>query len=122
MSATIVPRIVEPKQLAQVRFTDTVATTVYSPASGVIAIIRHIVIWNMDTSETNDMWVYHDEDGTTYNDTTVIYHFPATPPRTGFELSNLYIPMRNSSGNLAAGNGTVTTPILSMTVWGDELT
>ncbi len=58
------------KQLAQAEVPNT-ATSIYGgPASGT-AVIRQIIVANHEsTAGTFSMW--HDDDGTTYNDTTVL--------------------------------------------------
>jgi hypothetical protein len=60
----------ENKQLAQTQLSGTSAVSLYTPASGKKAILTHLFIAVYD--QDSKISVYHDDDGTTYDDTTAI--------------------------------------------------
>ena len=59
------------KCLAQLREVGTAAVTLYSPPPGVRPEIQTIVVTNSDAG-TGLYSLFHDEDGTTYDETTAI--------------------------------------------------
>lgn len=66
------------KQLGQVRATDTNAISVYSP-SGAIGVVTFISIVNVTTSVAF-VYLYHDDDGTTYDESTCVgWKIPVSP-------------------------------------------
>ena len=67
-------QVVQPplgRQLAQSRPSGTSAVSIYSPGAFYIAQINYIVIANT-TGSTAYFSLFHDEDGTTYNETTTV--------------------------------------------------
>lgn len=58
----------EVKILAQLQPANTLAQTLYTPGAGKKALLTHLWITVYDNDV--EMSVFHDEDGTTFNDTT----------------------------------------------------
>jgi hypothetical protein len=88
----------EKKQLAQAELTNS-PVSYYSPAANIETSIDSIII----TNTTNvDRWfiLWVDDNGTTYNDTTVLYFEVEVPRNTSMELDKK-IYMNDSTGNLA---------------------
>lgn len=107
------------KQLGQARPVNTTAVSIYSPASSIEATINGIVICNTTASPVQYS-IFHDEDGTTYNETTALVYqltIDANSINT-IPLGQSRIYMRNSSGNLAIK--TETASALTFTVYGVE--
>lgn len=105
-------------QLAQGEIANS-ATSIFSPSvEGTTYIIKQIVICNHEASaDTFGLWL--DEDGTTYDDTNVLFEDIPIAANSSIIL-DLFWPMRNRSGNLAAKAATVST--LTITVFGAEVT
>ncbi len=56
-------------QLGQLRPANTTETAIYTPRSGIIGYITHVIISNSGAG-TIQYRLYHDKDGTTYDQTT----------------------------------------------------
>ncbi len=105
------------KQLGQARPANTTAASVYSPADGVTAELDTIVICNTSGS-TATFRLFHDDDGTTYDETTALYwDVSATAASRSIEI-DLSLYMGNADGNLAIRTGTGNA--LTFTVYGRE--
>ena len=65
MAATVL------KQLGQARPADLLNVSIYSPGASVSALIKNIVVSNSSGSVVNCR-IFHDEDGTTYDETTQV--------------------------------------------------
>ena len=105
------------RQLGQLRPADTTAASVFSPVAGQRAEITRIYVCNQ-TAGALQYRVFHDEDGTTYDETTALYFDISIPANNTVGLFNLGLWMADSSGNLgvrtSAGNG------ITFTVYGIE--
>ena len=90
------------KQLAQRNDADTSTHSVYSPA----ADIEDTILINLanTTATAATVWVYHDDDGTTYDATTAIVPNITIPAYTVIQIGPVY--MNDSTGNLAFKQGT----------------
>jgi hypothetical protein len=89
------------KQLAQARPSDTNKTSIYSPNSGETAIISHIVVVNNNGNTTPPTFsLYHDDDGSTYDETTMLELNKPVRPGLPVHLPDL-IFMDDPDGNLA---------------------
>lgn len=109
---------IQEKELGQSRPSDTTATSLYSPATGVTAVIRNIFV--CETSGTNRTFrIFCDKDGTTYDQTTALYYDVAITANTTTQLTT-YIVLNNSSGNLAVR--TSSGSALTFTAYGAEIT
>ena len=110
------------KCLGQLRPGDTNAASLYSPAAGINAEIETIII--AETGGTNRTFrIFHDDDGTTYDQTTALYYDVAINANTTKRLPDngpLGIWMRQSTGNLAVSSSFA--DALTFTVYGIEHT
>jgi len=87
------------KQLCQARENSTNAVSVYSPGTGVTAIIKEIWLVNT-TSASVVVSLFCDDDGTTYDENTALIYqktFEANEERK----IPCFIAMNNTLGNLA---------------------
>ena len=73
--------MLQEKQLGQVRPADTATTFIYSPAAGITGICKVFHIVNTSGSDV-DYEIYHDDDGTTYDNTTIIAQATITKNNT----------------------------------------
>tara|TARA_R100000501_G_C2624250_1_gene117508 strand:+ start:1000 stop:1326 length:327 start_codon:yes stop_codon:yes gene_type:complete len=102
------------KQLAQAEGTGTV-TSVYSPATGVRAIIKVVTLCNT-TSNDVTFSLYRDDDGTTYDDSTAQFKDAVLGANKTFDKDTFW-PMSQSTGNIAfKGDG------ITITLDGAEIT
>ncbi len=106
------------KQLAQARPSGTSAVSIYSPGSGVTAIIRNITVSNTTANQVT-FRIFHDDDGTTYDQSTALF-YDVTIARYSTTQITAFMSMNNSSGNLAVQSGTANA--LTFTVYGAEAT
>ena len=89
--------IKERKQLAQAELTTT-ATSLYTPNTNVETVITSIVI-TATSSQNRWISIFHDDDGTTYDDTTVLIDEQDISSSETFIYDNeIYM---NGAGNLA---------------------
>jgi len=106
------------KQLAQARENSTNAVSVYSPGSGVTAVIRTIIVCNQSGADVT-FRIFLDDDGTTYDQSTALYYDIPIMTDSSVEI-NTFIAMNNSSGNLAYRSSVANA--LTITVFGVEIT
>ena len=106
------------KQLGQLRPANTTAASIYSPGAGVTAIIRNITVTNL-TGLAVEFSIFHDDDGTTYDETTALFFTVRIEKNQTIQLT-AYAAMSNSAGNLAVK--TETASALNFTVYGAEAT
>jgi len=95
----------------------TVATSFYSPADNVITEITRIEISNT-TNSTKWFSMWHDPTGTTYNDTTKLFHRIYILKNTTIELEENNKMLMNGAGNLAFMASVATS--VTVTVYGIE--
>ena len=106
------------KCLGQLRPADTNAASIYSPAAGVTAEIESIFVAN-NTAGAIAFRLFHDDDGTTYDQNTALYYDESIAANKTKEI-NLKFWMRLSTGNLAGRSAT--NDALTFTVYGIEHT
>jgi len=95
------------------------ATSVFSPsAHASIYIVKQIIITNHEAS-ADEFGIWLDNDGTTYDDTTVLFEDVDIDANSTVVL-DMWLPMDDVVGNLAAKAGTAST--LTITVSGAEVT
>jgi len=105
------------RQLAQRRETVTSAFSLYSPNDGTQVLVKKVYICN--TSASIALYsLFHDEDGTTYDQSTSLY-YDKTIAANQTEALDLDVFMGDSSGNLAAK--TSVTSALTFSVYGEEV-
>ncbi len=105
------------KQLGQLRPANTTAASLYSPATNVIAELTYLTIVNT-SGATHDYRLFHDDDGTTYDETTALAWDEALD--TNFkEFINLNgVWMADASGNFAVRSDT--NDAFTFTLYGRE--
>jgi len=104
------------KQIAQVTLGDTSATIVTAGDSERL-VVKHIRVVNTSAA-TVSFTLYHDEDGTTYDNTTIVQ--PAvTLPASGVitDLSYIAISPGGSLGGVAS-----TAAVVTLTLYGASIT
>ena len=107
-----------PQQLGQSRPTNTTAVSIYSPSPGERAEILQIVVCN-STATAATFRIFHDDDGTTYDETTALYWNRNVNANDTLRIWPQWRPgfaMRNPDGNLAVRSGTASA--LTFTVYG----
>lgn len=104
------------KQLGQANPGAATATSIYSPASGINAQIKTLVVVNV-TSSVAKYRVYHDDDGTTYNTTTALF-YDITLNGNSTDVIQLNAGMADSDGNFAVESDTANA--LTFTLYGSE--
>lgn len=109
---------IQEKQLGQSRPSGTSAVSIYSPAADTTWIGKTMLICNT-TAGAVAFSVYHDEDGTTYDQSTALFY---TVPLSANETMNvsLFIAGSNSSGNVAVQTDTANA--ITFTMYGAEIT
>lgn len=119
MPQTIVTRnaqLAQGLQLGQSRPDDTVAVSLYSPADGIVAIVKQVIIANTSAASAKYR-VCHDEDGSTYDETTALFwNVPLATESS--DVIDLCLYMTNSSGDLAVR--TDTTEAVTFSCYGEE--
>ena len=100
-------------QLAQSRPTDTTATSILAPSSGTTYGISTLIICNTTGSDATYR-IFHDNDGTTYDETTALFYDQTIRNNTtvGLDLALIL----KDGGNLAVRSGTGSA--LTFTVYG----
>lgn len=106
-----------PKQLAQSRPASTTAASLFSPDSPNQYRLKRIFVANVGTSNVS-FSLFHDENGTTYNETTAIA-WDVTLSRGQFYTTELNIDMLDSAGNF--GIKTSSANNLTFTIYGDKI-
>lgn len=112
---------IQEKQLGQAAGT-TVATSIYSPpadtsTSETTTIIKTICVCNYTASPAT-FSIYLDDDGTTYDNTTVMFGGATISGHTTVQIDTLWA-MDNPSGNLAVA--TSVNSAVTITVFGAEI-
>ena len=107
------------KQLGQLRPANTTAASIYSPASSTETIVKSIIICNTSGVDATCR-VFHDDDGTTYDETTALQWDVTVTADSSSLTVEVNLCMNNSSGNLAVRSGTANA--LTFTVYGMEQT
>lgn len=103
-------------QLAQSRVSGTAAVTLFQPSKRDRYTITSILVANTTASQV-DFRIFHDEDGTTYDETTALfYDIPLSGNCTFLYESDIY--MNDPAGGL--GVRTDTSLALTFTVYGND--
>lgn len=104
-------------ELGQVHLTTTTATNVLQAAANEAWLIRQMIITNT-AGAVNTISLYHDKDGTTYDNTTVLIK-GATLATGGIEnIDDIIIPLENSTGSIGLSTNKSD---LTVTFWGIKL-
>lgn len=104
------------RQLAQSRPSTTAVASIYTPGDGVQAVVKTVIICNQSAGAAA-FSIYHDDNGTTYDQTTQLYSDSTiTAGNTRVLTDELFI---DSSGNVAVK--TDVNSALTFTLYGDEV-
>ena len=104
-------------QLAQSRPADTNAVSALSPDGNEVIHVTEILVANTTTTAATYR-IFHDEDSTTYNQTTALFYDINLPGNTT-DILELNTWMNDSAGNLAVRVGTASA--ITFTVSGEIL-
>ena len=104
------------KCLAQLRPADGTAASLYSPPPGVRAEIQTIIVTNSDAG-TALYGLFHDEDGTTYDESTAI-SWEISKATNLTDVISLTLWMTNPAGNFAVQTNTASA--FTFTLYGIE--
>lgn len=104
-------------QLGQLRPADTTAAAVYTKVQDATVWLDQLFICNT-TASSADFRVFHDDDGTTYNETTALFFDEALAANTTRVL-DLKMYMSTASGTI--GVRTDTNSALTFTLYGEEV-
>ena len=110
--------VFEVKQLGQAAPANTTAVSIYSPASGINAILKTLVIAN-NTASAVKYRVFHDDDGTTYDESTALF-YDVELNANSTDVIPLNAGISDSDGNIAVR--TETADALTFTLYGSEMT
>lgn len=104
-------------QLGQVRPAVTTAVSLYTPADGVLTKVEKIVVANT-TATAAVCNIFHDEDGTTYDQSTSLYYGKTVVGNDSliFEVDAY---MNNMNGSIGVETDTVSA--LTFTAYGTEI-
>ena len=108
------------KQLAQARPSGTDPVSIYTPGSNKSAKITSIYVANT-TGSSVTFSIFHDDDGTTYDESTALFFNQALAANTTREInsfSDFGLFMNNGAGNLAVESNTGSA--LTFTLYGVE--
>ena len=86
------------EQLGQLRPADTTAASLFSPTSGEV-LVMSVIVANTSGSDAT-FRLFHDDDGTTYDETTALA-WDVSVPAGSVATVELNIMMDDASGNLA---------------------
>lgn len=105
------------KQLGQSRPATTIAASIYSPATGVTAIVSTIHVCNTSTISSK-FRIFLDNDGTTYDKSTALYWDVSIEASETIQVQT-HIGMDNSSGSIAIRSNNENA--LTFTIHGAEI-
>ena len=104
------------KQLGQTRPSVTTAASAYSPSS-VETTMKTVCVCNTSAG-TAKFSIYHDDDGTTYDETTALFFQADIAAKTTMWLE-VFIAMDDDNGNVAVQTDTANA--LTFTLYGAEV-
>ena len=108
--------MIQEMQLGQSRPSGTTAVSIYSPTSGTW-ICKSIIVCNSSSSLARYS-IYHDEDGTTYDETTALFFSVEIHANTTVMI-DIFMAGSDPSGNVAVQ--TDTADALTFTMYGGEI-
>lgn len=104
------------KQIAQQQLTTTAATSIVSPAANQEVCIKAVRVANTSAGNVT-LILYHDNDGTTYDDTTTVLPLTTIPAKKIYtDGGDMTYFLNDSDGNFAAKAGTASA--LTITLYG----
>lgn len=108
---------IQEKQLGQLRPSSTTAVSLYSPAADITWVAKALFVCNTSTAVAT-FRVFHDEDGTTYDETTALFWDVSISSNETRSVTSLLAGFTN------AGNVGVRTSVanaLTFTLYGAEI-
>lgn len=106
------------KQLGQLRPANTTAASLYSPPASTTAIFKTLIIANV-TAGAALYRVFHDTDGTTYDQTTALF-YDVSVAANATAIIEFFGASHQDAGNIAVR--TDTADALVFTLYGAEIT
>lgn len=106
------------KQLGQLRPGVTSAVELYSPAASTETIVKTVTVCNT-TAGAVTFRIFHDDDGTTYDQTTALYYDVNIAANTTTPIE-INIMLDDSSSSLAVSTSNANA--LTFTAYGSEVT
>lgn len=106
------------KQLGQLRPANTTAASIYSAPASTTTSIQTIRIANV-TASTANYSIFHDNSGTTYDESTALAFVIPIPGRSATQV-DIFAATNNATGNFAVQ--TDTADAITFTVYGAEIT
>lgn len=106
------------QQLGQLRPANTTAASLYSPAASTTTIVYTVAVCNTSGASAKYR-IFHDDNGTTYDETTALFWDIAIAADTT-DVVEIKISMDDSTGNLAVRTDTASA--LTFTAYGVEVT
>ncbi len=106
------------KQIGQARENSTNNVSVYSPDTGVTAIIKGIFVANTSGADAT-VRIFIDDNGVSYTEATAIV-WDVTVPADGLLEIDTFIAMDNAAGNIAYRSSVANA--LTITIFGAEIT
>jgi len=102
-------------QLGQLRPANTTAVSIFSPRAKVLVQVVSLLVCNT-TGTAATFRIFHDDDGTTYDETTSLFFDESCPANQTRKVIEEDVWMSNSSGNIAVATGT--NSALTFTLYG----
>jgi len=109
---------IQEKQLGQLRPTTTSAEVLYSPAAATTWVGKSLFICNTSAAVAS-FSVFHDEDATTYDQTTALFYQVVTQPKETVSITSLLAGF-TSTGNVAVQSSVASA--LTFTLYGADIT
>lgn len=106
------------KQLGQLRPANTTAASIYSAPASTNTSIQTINIANV-TASAASYSIFHDNSGTTYDESTSLYFLISIPGRSSTQV-DIFAATDNDTGNFAVQTDTANA--LNFTIYGAEIT
>jgi hypothetical protein len=105
------------KQLGQLRPANTTAASIYSPSADVPWVAKTVIACNTSAAVAKAR-VFHDDDGSTYDETTaIVWDMEVNAGESA--IIDIFMAGGNASGNVAVR--TDTADALTFTLYGAEL-
>jgi len=106
------------KQLGQLRPANTTAASIYQTPASTTTIITNLTVTNT-TAATAKFRVFHDDNGSTYDETTALAWDVQVAPGEAYIISKVGWLMNDASGNLAVRTDTASA--LTFTAYGVQM-
>lgn len=108
------------RQLGQLRPANTTPQTLYTPADGIIAKNVVVIVCNVSAGNANYS-IYHDDNGTTYDQTTALHYGVQLTSGTAATPVSIDIPIHMDDDTGSIGVQTSVADALTFTAYGEEI-